>query len=1188
MKHSILLLLTIITSYCSIHIQAKDLDYIKNLGQWNSKVNYKADIRGGHVYLENQHLTYTFFDAHSLHEIHELEHKNYGSFTAKDYEIDAYAFKVEFLNSNPKPTIVEGNTREGYYNYFLGNNTNTWASKVPLFDQIKYESIYEGINLIMYSEESNLKYDFHVAINSDPRQIKLKYHDLDNVHLAEGALHIELGFNTIIEQKPYAYQLINGEIKEVVCEYNLSSLNELSFVFPNSYDKTHALVIDPVLIAATLSGSNVTNYGHSATYDTEGNIYTGARNFGSGYPTTTGAYQLNYGGGGTDIAISKLNPDGSILIWATYIGGNNSEYPHSMFVQDSELYVLGSSSSSDYPTSSNAFDNSNSSTDIVISHLSDDGANLIGSTFVGGSGIDGTNNIYTNYADTYRGEIIVDSLGNAYVASFSQSTNFPTTENAYQTTLGGSQDGVVFKMNPDLSSLIWSTYIGGGSDDSAYGLRQSQNGDIYVTGSAGDDSFPTTPTALSPNFIGGSNDGFVAQFSPDGSTLLNSTFYGTNAKDQSFFLDIDFDGDIYIYGQNEGALTVSPTCYGDANSAQFVSKLSPDLQNLLWQTTIGSGSIGGGGWSVFDFVPIAFMVDMCKRIYISGHGASSGSELYVSPSPIFATGGFYEMVLEENATAINYATFYTGDHVDGGTSRFDPNGIIYQAVCSGGGFSTTANAYSSTQSSGWDIGVFKIELSSAPLSATASANPSTIGCAPFPITFNNTSSPGTYTWDFDDGSGSTATNPSHLFTNPGNYNVELIVVDPESCSFSDTLILPIEVIPSPNLSLGDDLIICQGDTVSLLAISNAAEFLWQDNSTNQYYETSTPGTYIVEASIEDCSITDTIEVIQDPFILDLGPNLVLCSDSPITTLDAGSSAILYQWSTGEQTPTINVSSGVYSVVVTSDINCEYQDEIEVDVQEFSLEISSSSQEECVPANIEFNDLSIVTNGEIISWDWDFQVTTSINSNPSTYYTSPGFYDINLITSTIEGCEDTLTLIDYIQINPNPEAEFNYGIEFQNSCDIGIQFNNLSQGATNFQWDFNNGQTSNLANPNEVFEYNQQFEVILEVFNEFSCSDLTARILEIPKFKPVYVPNVFTPNNDLVNDLFKPVSACIEKLEFRIYDRWGKLVFFTKDIYHGWDGTFDGILLANDTYAWQLKYDHDGEDITEHGFVLLLQ
>ena len=99
MKHNILLLLTIITSYYSIHIQAKDLDYIKNLGQWNSKVNYKADIRGGHVYLENQYLTYTFFDAHSLHEIHELEHENYGSFIANDYEIDAYAFKVEFLNS---------------------------------------------------------------------------------------------------------------------------------------------------------------------------------------------------------------------------------------------------------------------------------------------------------------------------------------------------------------------------------------------------------------------------------------------------------------------------------------------------------------------------------------------------------------------------------------------------------------------------------------------------------------------------------------------------------------------------------------------------------------------------------------------------------------------------------------------------------------------------------------------------------------------------------------------------------------------------------------------------------------------------------------------------------------------------------------------------------------------------------
>ena len=133
---------------------------------------------------------------------------------------------------------------------------------------------------------------------------------------------------------------------------------------------------------------------------------------------------------------------------------------------------------------------------------------------------------------------------------------------------------------------------------------------------------------------------------------------------------------------------------------------------------------------------------MYVKIYISGFSATSN--LFVSEDPIQATGGFYEMVLEEEATAIHYATYYTGDHVDGGTSRFDPNGIIYQAVCSGGGFATTTEAFATNQSPSWDIAVFKIELVNPILSATASAEPSTSGCAPFSINFNNSSSPGAY------------------------------------------------------------------------------------------------------------------------------------------------------------------------------------------------------------------------------------------------------------------------------------------------------------------------------------------------------------------------------------------------------------------------------------------------------------
>ena len=198
------------------------------------------------------------------------------------------------------------------------------------------------------------------------------------------------------------------------------------------------------------------------------------------------------------------------------------------------------------------------------------------------------------------------------------------------------------------------------------------------------------------------------------------------------------------------------------------------------------------------------------------------------------------------------------------------------------------------------------------------------------------------------------------------------------------------------------------------------------------------------------------------------------------------------------------------------------------------------------------------------------------------------YDVTLIIGTEEECFDTLVLSQHIQINPNPSANFEYSIEFQNNCDIGVKFNNQSESADAYFWNFNDGEVSTLSDPLKIFEYNQQFEVELQVENEFSCKDTIIKTIEIPKFKPVFVPNVFSPNTDSKNDLFHPISACIKEIEFYIYDRWGKLVFYSEEIDKGWDGRFENADLKNGSYTWRLRYDHDGELIDENGFVILIR
>ena len=766
--------------------------YVENIGQFNEKCLYKADLGDGNAFFGANTVRFNFYDSKKVNELH--------GYSSKESKIDFFSYDLSFINSNYSSNIIAENSFDEYYNFLLGSDKSKWKNHVKAFKSIKYSEIYSGVDCKFYSNDIFLKYDFIVSPNSDPNIIKLNYSGV-NIRLHEESILIDLGFKEIYESRPYAYQLINNNKVEVKCNYVITSNNNVSFEFPNGYNKAYELIIDPVLITATLSGSMASDtWGHSATYDTKGNIYTGARCFSSGYPTTTGAYQINYGGGTNDIAISKLDSSGSSLLWATYLGGSGDDFPHSLIVNSkNELCIYGSSTSSNYPTTTSAFDNSyNGASDIIVSHLDSLGANLLGSSYFGGSSDDGLNMIVNNYGDEFRGEIMVDNYDNIFIASFSSSTDFPTTSGVFQSSLSGSQDGVVLKLNSTLSSIIWSTYIGSSGSDAAYGIRVDNNF-VYITGTAAN-GFPVTSGSAITTFQGSSHDGFVAKLNNLGTVLEASSFFGSSSNDQSFFIDLDKDSSIYIFGQNGASISISPGCYGVANSKQFVAKFSNDLSNINWQTSIGSGS------SSFDFVPTAFLVDVCRNIYISGHGGLNYiPSLYTTSNALYTSGSFYLMQLSPDAANVDYATHFTGNHVDGGTSRFDPAGRVYQAVCScpsisGSGMMTTSNAYSSSHYGNCDIGVFKFDFETAPALAIASASPAS-GTAPLTIAFTNSGNGTSFYWDFDDnGATSTLTDPIHTFANAGTYYVQLIAVDSSTCNISDTLILPV-IVTSPPCSI---------------------------------------------------------------------------------------------------------------------------------------------------------------------------------------------------------------------------------------------------------------------------------------------------------------------------------------------------------------------------------------------------
>ena len=211
-------------------------------------------------------------------------------------------------------------------------------------------------------------------------------------------------------------------------------------------------------------------------------MYSGSTVFGIGYPTTLGAYQLNYANsiGGTDIGITKYDTSGTVRIYSTYLGGTKDELPHSMIVNSAnELFVFGTTASADFPVTNSAYQTTfnggpsfspsgmgvsfPNGSDIFVSRLSANGGNLLASTFLGGTDNDGLNTapqLKYNYADEARGEIDIDKQNNIYIATCTKSTDFPTT-NSFQSLNNGGQEGCIIKMDNQLTSVIWSSYLGG-------------------------------------------------------------------------------------------------------------------------------------------------------------------------------------------------------------------------------------------------------------------------------------------------------------------------------------------------------------------------------------------------------------------------------------------------------------------------------------------------------------------------------------------------------------------------------------------------------------------------------------------------------------------------------------------------------------------------------------------------------
>ncbi|WP_070733933.1 DUF7948 domain-containing protein [Hymenobacter glacialis] len=737
------------------------LEFIENKGQWDGRVHYAAHLPGGRLFAEADGLTFAL-----LANGGPAQHKHEGPATDEaslGAPVPGHALTLHFEDARPATITAETLTAERR-SYFVGADARKWARDVRSYRALRYAGLWPGVNARVYeSPDQHVEYDFELAPGANPALIGLRHDGADDVRQdGAGNLLVHTSVGTVTERAPQAWQLdAAGRRQAVTCRYVLAG-PVVRFAL-GRYDKRRSLTIDPVVVFSTYTGSLANNWGFTATYDAQGNLYSGGIAFEAGYPTSPGAFQTSFAKL-IDIAIIKFNTNANgpaARVWATYVGGDNTDFPHSLVVNDKgELLLLGSTGSSDYPTTTGAlqakfgggtpanafgsgagppFDVPNGS-DLVITRLNAAGSGLVASTYLGGAGNDGllpfnpltkptaaVPQLVHNYGDPFRGDIIVDAADNVYIASHTTSSNFPMARGFNSTYRGGASDGVVCKLTPTLGALVWGSYLGGTGTDAAYSIQlEPGSGDVYVAGGTVSDDFPVTAGAYLTAKPGRA-DGFAARIAANGTSLRRATYVGTADYDQAYFLQLGTDGGVYLLGQTTGPFPTSPGLYGTFGGTQFIQKLDENLSTSLLATVFGAPTSPQNPARLTNISPTAFLVDRCDRVYVCGWGGDVNQNPFNYLAGNGSTNGlpitsdavqrntdgsdFYLAQFSAGLTGLTYGTYYgdtspnsTSEHVDGGTSRFDPRGIVYQAVCScfsSSGFPIPpgANTYSVTNNS---------------------------------------------------------------------------------------------------------------------------------------------------------------------------------------------------------------------------------------------------------------------------------------------------------------------------------------------------------------------------------------------------------------------------------------------------------------------------------------------------------
>jgi len=624
------------------------LPFIENQGQLDQEVRFYANTFAGTVFVTEDGLTYALMNGAS----------------EEDESTQGVAVKERFL-SEQSLRATGFDKSDAIVNYFVGEK-DRWRSNIPTYLAVNLGEVWSGVDVELRAHGNNVEKIFNVKPGANVGDIRLAFEGVGSLKVSEdGELLLETELGTLVMTKPFAFQSIDGVQSSVDVSYFVQG-NTYGFEV-GSYDPRYTLIIDP-LLGSTFIGGSTTDFVNAIALDNSGNVFVAGEVRSSGYPTTTGAFDTSFGGfadvfvskldsgltsllastfiggsdadiahaialdssgnvfiagqagsgypttggafdtsfnGGGDVFVSKLNNGLTSLLVSTFIGGSNFERANAIVLDSSGNVFVAGQAESGYPTAGSPFDASFNGGfgDVFVSKLDSGLTSLLVSTFIGGSGTD------------FARAITLDSSGNVFVAGDAES-GYPTAGSPFDSSFNGNGDIFISKLDSGLTSLLASTFIGGSGFEFAFAIALDSSGNVFVAGETVT-GYPTTTGAFDETHNGG-RDVFVSKLDSGLTSLLASTFIGGNSPDGGFAMVLDSSGNVFVAGRvlstnypiTTGAFQET---YGGGAWDGFVSKLNNGLTSLLASTFIG----GSGADEAF-----AMVLDSSGNVFVAGFADS--------------------------------------------------------------------------------------------------------------------------------------------------------------------------------------------------------------------------------------------------------------------------------------------------------------------------------------------------------------------------------------------------------------------------------------------------------------------------------------------------------------------------------------------------------------------------------------